>query len=122
MTVPQRLRAECSLGSEIIKLTNQQAAIVELLLLRYGLFTPTPMILEWLYPDADEEPAWADTGVGVVLFRLQLKLPSRIVAARGRGYRLIQKDQDIEEGYKWDHTRYAQEPSPGANNAHAFCA
>ena len=87
MTLPQSRRREVVVHGQVIKLSGQVHALVELLVLRSRCIVPVETIIEYIWPNPDFEPDWAATIVSVLLCRArQCGVP--LETHYGRGYSL----------------------------------
>jgi|EndMetStandDraft_4_1072995.scaffolds.fasta_scaffold129243_1 DNA-binding winged helix-turn-helix (wHTH) protein len=97
MTWPQYRRNQCSIESFVIDLTDVEAELLSILLVRY----PEPVMLDDLigaaYPDPDLEPDDARGAVTERMRNLARKLGAFRIKTNGRfrGYWLCQKPEDI---------------------------
>lgn len=71
MTWPQYLRHSCSIDGREVRMTPREAELCLLFMLRRGRPMTKPEIIEWLWPDPDDEPDWANNVINVFVRRLR---------------------------------------------------
>jgi DNA-binding response OmpR family regulator len=90
MTWPMYLRRQCAVGERLIHLSPREAELLCCLLMRSG-YVSLGDLIEFVWPNPDDEPDWPESSLLVLLHRLRKKLGSSIMpCAYGRGY-IIEK-------------------------------
>lgn len=74
MTWPQYLRGECLQDGRVIKLTNHEALLLSILLMRRGRPTKPEDLVPMVYPDSESEPDWAVSCIALYVIGLRRKL------------------------------------------------
>lgn len=88
MTWPMYLRRECAVGERSIHLAPREAELLLLLLLRPG-YVSLGELVEWIWPNPDDEPEWPEDCLKAQLHRLRMKIGSALCPPAwgyGRGY------------------------------------
>jgi hypothetical protein len=86
MTFPQSLRNECTLGGKVLKLGPVQARVIEILLLTTpGHVISNAEMIEYLWPNPDEQPDTATKVVDQTFHRLRRKGIRIVYNGYGKG-------------------------------------
>lgn len=118
MTWPQYLRGECQVSGFVVKLSPTEAEVLLQMLLRYPRDTLVSEIIEAIWPNPDEEPAWPATEVYRVVSRIRFKIGAyRIQQCGFRGYALLQEPPLVRRRRKppkWSRRSCGTRASAGA--------
>jgi DNA-binding response OmpR family regulator len=89
MTLPQLARQQCTFDGETVQLGRRETAILAVLLVRRGVWTPAEVLIQTLWPNPDHEPEHANQMIPRYLCDLRCKLHGlRLTTWHGQGWRI----------------------------------
>jgi hypothetical protein len=108
VTIPQMLRNECTVGSEVVRMRPAEMRLLSSLLVQApNKWCSTAELLGMVYPNPDDEPDYGLTTVQVLIYRLR-RMGIRVLKAPNHniGYR-------IPEDARGNGTRHGNETQSG---------
>lgn len=86
MTWPMYTRQQCQYNGHLVQLTPRTADTLLCLLLKRGIPLKASELIEFIYPDPDKEPEWAENCVMRWIHFLRKSIPGVVLTENTRGY------------------------------------